>query len=108
LLTTLRVPLRETPLFLLDGVTANVSSYIGSEKAIADLPLPFDGKYAWGGGAAMLFWRSAYVVSLPFHSAARERFGLAGSVYASIWRRVVLMGKIVATVFYQEQDARLG
>jgi len=37
-------------------------AYIGSEKAIADLPL-FNGNLASGGGAAMLFWRSAYVVS---------------------------------------------
>jgi hypothetical protein len=36
--------------------------YIGSEKAIADLPF-FNGNFASGGGAAMLFWRSAYVVS---------------------------------------------
>lgn len=38
-------------------------AYIGSEKAIADLPL-FNGNVASGGGAAMLFWRSAYVSSL--------------------------------------------
>lgn len=37
-------------------------AYIGSEKAIADLPL-FNGNVASGGGAAMLFWRSAYLVS---------------------------------------------
>lgn len=37
-------------------------AYIGSEKAIADLPL-FNGNLASGGGAAMLFWRSAYLVS---------------------------------------------
>jgi len=35
--------------------------YIGSEKAIADLPF-FNGNVASGGGAAMLFWRSAYIV----------------------------------------------
>lgn len=38
-------------------------AYIGSEKAIADLPL-FNGNVASGGGAAYLFWRSAYVVSV--------------------------------------------
>lgn len=37
-------------------------AYIGSEKAIADLPL-FNGNIASGGGAAYLFWRSAYLVS---------------------------------------------
>ena len=37
-------------------------AYIGSEKAIADLPF-FNGNVASGGGAAMLFWRSAYIVS---------------------------------------------
>ena len=36
-------------------------SYIGSEKAIADLPF-LNGNLASGGGAAMLFWRSAYIV----------------------------------------------
>lgn len=40
-------------------------AYIGSEKAIADLPF-FNGNFASGGAAAMLFWRSAYVVS-PSH-----------------------------------------
>lgn len=39
-------------------------AYIGSEKAIADLRL-FNGNVASGGSAAMLFWRSAYVVSIP-------------------------------------------
>jgi NADH:ubiquinone reductase (non-electrogenic) len=37
-------------------------AYIGSEKAIADLPL-LNGNVASGGAAAMWFWRSAYVVS---------------------------------------------
>lgn len=45
-------------------------AYIGSEKAIADLPL-FNGNVASGGGAAMIFWRSAYVVS---RSALTVRF----------------------------------
>ena len=41
--------------------------YIGSEKAIADLPF-FNGNFASGGGAAMLFWRSAYIVCpLPIY-----------------------------------------
>lgn len=39
-------------------------AYIGSEKAIADLPI-FSGNLASGGGAAYLFWRSAYLVSGP-------------------------------------------
>lgn len=39
-------------------------AYIGSEKAIADLPF-FNGNVASGGAAAMLFWRSAYVVRTP-------------------------------------------
>lgn len=49
--------------------------YIGSEKAIADLPF-FNGNVASGGGAAMLFWRSAYIVShLPplLHVRVRQR-----------------------------------
>lgn len=40
-------------------------AYIGSEKAIADLPF-FNGNFASGGAAAMLFWRSAYVVSSSY------------------------------------------
>ena len=38
-------------------------AYIGSEKAIADLPF-LNGNIATGGVATMLFWRSAYLSTL--------------------------------------------
>ncbi|OCH92449.1 FAD/NAD-P-binding domain-containing protein [Obba rivulosa] len=38
-------------------------AYIGSEKAIADLPF-FNGNLATGGVATYLFWRSAYISNL--------------------------------------------
>lgn len=47
-------------------------AYIGSEKAIADLPL-LNGNVASGGAAAMWFWRSAYVVSLARRYDRRVR-----------------------------------
>lgn len=40
-------------------------SYIGSEKAIADLPF-FNGSFSSGGVATMLFWRSAYIVGFAY------------------------------------------
>lgn len=38
-------------------------AYIGSEKAIADLPF-FNGNFASGGVATFLFWRYVVMVSL--------------------------------------------
>ena len=38
-------------------------AYIGSDKAIADLPF-FNGNFASGGAATFLFWRSAYLSTL--------------------------------------------
>jgi NADH dehydrogenase FAD-containing subunit len=46
-------------------------AYIGSEKAIADLPL-LNGNVASGGAAAMWFWRSAYVVCRSIIISSRK------------------------------------
>ncbi|BEJ08958.1 hypothetical protein CcaverHIS641_0510520 [Cutaneotrichosporon cavernicola] len=62
-------------------------AYIGSEKAIADLPL-FNGNVASGGGAAMLFWRSAYVSTL--YSVRNRTLVLAD------WMKVKLFGRDVS------------
>lgn len=62
-------------------------AYIGSEKAIADLPL-FNGNVASGGGAAMLFWRSAYVSTLY---SVRNR-----TLVMADWMKVKLFGRDVS------------
>lgn len=62
-------------------------AYIGSEKAIADLPL-FNGNIASGGGAAMLFWRSAYVSTLY---SVRNR-----TLVMADWLKVKLFGRDVS------------
>ncbi|KAL1409875.1 NADH:ubiquinone oxidoreductase [Vanrija albida] len=62
-------------------------AYIGSEKAIADLPL-FNGNVASGGGAAMLFWRSAYVSTLY---SVRNR-----TLVMTDWIKVKLFGRDVS------------
>lgn len=62
-------------------------AYIGSEKAIADLPL-FNGNVASGGGAAMLFWRSAYVSTLY---SVRNR-----TLVMADWIKVKLFGRDVS------------
>ncbi|CAK9786607.1 FAD/NAD(P)-binding domain-containing protein [Cutaneotrichosporon oleaginosum] len=62
-------------------------AYIGSEKAIADLPL-FNGNVASGGGAAMLFWRSAYVSTLY---SVRNR-----TLVMADWLKVKLFGRDVS------------
>ncbi|WWD20618.1 hypothetical protein CI109_105094 [Kwoniella shandongensis] len=62
-------------------------AYIGSEKAIADLPL-FNGNVASGGGAAMLFWRSAYVSTL--YSVRNRTMVLAD------WAKVRIFGRDVS------------
>ncbi|WVR08497.1 hypothetical protein IAU60_005552 [Kwoniella sp. DSM 27419] len=59
-------------------------AYIGSEKAIADLPL-FNGNVASGGGAAFLFWRSAYISTL--YSVRNRTLVLAD------WMKVKIFGR---------------
>jgi len=62
-------------------------AYIGSEKAIADLPF-MNGNIATGGVATYLFWRSAYLSTL---------FSLRNRVLvASDWMKVRLFGRDVA------------
>ncbi|ORX41122.1 hypothetical protein BD324DRAFT_613295 [Kockovaella imperatae] len=62
-------------------------AYIGSEKAIADLPF-FNGNVASGGGAAMLFWRSAYISTLY---SVRNR-----TLVMTDWLKVKLFGRDVS------------
>ncbi|KAG8905199.1 NADH:ubiquinone oxidoreductase, partial [Tulasnella sp. 417] len=59
-------------------------AYIGSDKAIADLPF-FNGNFASGGVATFLFWRSAYVSSL---FSLRNR-----TLVMSDWLKVKLFGR---------------
>jgi len=62
-------------------------AYIGSEKAIADLPL-FNGNVASGGGAAYLFWRSAYLSTLY---SVRNR-----TLVLTDWAKVKIFGRDVS------------
>ncbi|MBW0473518.1 hypothetical protein O181_013233 [Austropuccinia psidii MF-1] len=62
-------------------------AYIGSEKAIADLPF-FNGNIATGGVATYFFWRSAYV-SLVF--SFRNRV-----LVCTDWIKVKLFGRDVS------------
>ncbi|KAF9517464.1 hypothetical protein BS47DRAFT_1326181 [Hydnum rufescens UP504] len=59
-------------------------AYIGSEKAIADLPF-LNGNFASGGVATFLFWRSAYVSTL---FSLRNR-----TLVVSDWLKVKLFGR---------------
>ncbi|KZT71156.1 NDE2, mitochondrial external NADH dehydrogenase [Daedalea quercina L-15889] len=62
-------------------------AYIGSDKAIADLPF-FNGNLATGGVATYLFWRSAYISTL---------FSLRNRVLvANDWIKVKLFGRDVS------------
>ncbi|KAI0051596.1 NADH dehydrogenase [Auriscalpium vulgare] len=62
-------------------------AYIGSEKAIADLVV-FNQKFATGGVATFLFWRSAYLSTL---------FSLRNRVLvANDWLKVKLFGRDLA------------
>ncbi|KAI0794899.1 FAD/NAD-P-binding domain-containing protein [Abortiporus biennis] len=63
-------------------------AYIGSEKAIADLPFSSGGNLAVGGVATYLFWRSAYL-SKCF--SLRNR-----TLVASDWIKVKLFGRDVS------------
>ncbi|KAH0828648.1 NADH dehydrogenase [Lanmaoa asiatica] len=59
-------------------------AYIGSDKAIADLPI-FGREWASGGMATFLFWRSAYLSTL---FSLRNRALVAGD-----WLRVKFFGR---------------
>ncbi|KAG5350541.1 hypothetical protein C0989_010520, partial [Termitomyces sp. Mn162] len=59
-------------------------AYIGSEKAIADLPF-MNGNIATGGVATFLFWRSAYLSTL---FSLRNR-----TLVATDWIKVKLFGR---------------
>ncbi|KAG8936679.1 NADH:ubiquinone oxidoreductase [Tulasnella sp. 418] len=61
-------------------------AYIGSDKAIADLPL-FNGNFASGGVATFLFWRSAYLSTL---FSLRNR-----TLVLSDWMKVKIFGRYV-------------
>lgn len=62
-------------------------AYIGSDKAIADLPF-FNGNLASGGAATFLFWRSAYISNL---FSLRNRF-----LVCNDWLRTKLFGRDVS------------
>ncbi|KAI0916562.1 hypothetical protein AcV5_003017 [Taiwanofungus camphoratus] len=62
-------------------------AYLGSDKAIADLPF-FNGQLSSGGVATFLFWRSAYL-SMLF--SLRNR-----TLVASDWLKVKLFGRDVS------------
>ncbi|KAF5340412.1 hypothetical protein D9611_007859 [Ephemerocybe angulata] len=62
-------------------------AYIGSEKAIADLPF-MNGNIASGGVATYLFWRSAYLSTL---FSLRNR-----TLVATDWLKVKLFGRDVS------------
>jgi NADH:ubiquinone reductase (non-electrogenic) len=62
-------------------------AYIGSEKAIADLPF-FEGNVATGGALTYLFWRSAYISTLY---SLRNR-----TLVVTDWAKVKLFGRDVS------------
>jgi len=62
-------------------------AYIGSDKAIADLPI-FNNNYASGGVATYLFWRSAYLSNL---FSLRNR-----TLVATDWLKCKLFGRDVS------------
>jgi NADH:ubiquinone reductase (non-electrogenic) len=62
-------------------------AYIGSDKAIADLPF-LNGNFASGGVATFLFWRSAYVSTL---FSLRNR-----TLVLADWVKVKLFGRDVS------------
>ncbi|KAG6911015.1 hypothetical protein DXG01_005430 [Tephrocybe rancida] len=65
-------------------------AYIGSEKAIADLPF-MNGNVASGGVATFLFWRSAYLSTL---FSLRNR-----TLVATDWMKVKLFGRPISHGF---------
>ncbi|KDN34951.1 hypothetical protein RSAG8_12002, partial [Rhizoctonia solani AG-8 WAC10335] len=62
-------------------------AYIGSDKAIADLPF-LNGNFASGGVATYLFWRSAYLSNL---FSLRNRF-----LVINDWLKVKIFGRDVS------------
>jgi len=62
-------------------------AYIGSDKAIADLPV-FNGNFASGGVATYLFWRSVYLSSL---FSLRNRM-----LVGTDWLKVKIFGRDVS------------
>jgi NADH:ubiquinone reductase (non-electrogenic) len=62
-------------------------AYIGSDKAIADLPI-FNGNFSMGGVWTYLFWRSAYLSTL---FSLRNR-----TLVATDWAKVKLFGRDVS------------
>jgi NADH:ubiquinone reductase (non-electrogenic) len=86
--------LRRHELIHLQGSLA----YIGSEKAIADLPL-FNGNVASGGGAAMIFWRSAYVVSFHTCGLADDSLHDQSTLYSVRNRTLVLADWMKVKIF---------
>jgi len=62
-------------------------AYIGSDRAIADLPF-MNGNFATGGVATYLFWRSAYLSTL---FSTRNRI-----LVATDWIKVKLFGRDVS------------
>jgi NADH:ubiquinone reductase (non-electrogenic) len=62
-------------------------AYIGSDKAIADLPF-FNGNFASGGVATFLFWRSAYLSTL---FSLRNR-----TLVATDWAKTKVFGRDVS------------
>ncbi|KAI9457622.1 NADH dehydrogenase, partial [Lactarius psammicola] len=71
-------------------------AYIGSEKAIADLEF-FHHKFASGGVATFLFWRSAYLSTL---FSLRNR-----ALVATDWLKVKLFGRYAPTIFSLRRPA---
>ncbi|KAH8078716.1 NADH dehydrogenase [Cristinia sonorae] len=69
-------------------------AYIGSEKAIADLPF-LSGNLATGGVATFLFWRSAYLSNL---FSLRNR-----TLVASDWLKTKIFGRYVSFVLSRER-----
>jgi NADH:ubiquinone reductase (non-electrogenic) len=62
-------------------------AYIGSEKAIADIPL-LDSTYSFGGVATHLFWKSAYLSNL---FSVRNRY-----LVISDWTKTMFYGRDIA------------
>ncbi|KAH6904262.1 NADH dehydrogenase [Coprinopsis sp. MPI-PUGE-AT-0042] len=68
-------------------------AYIGSDKAIADLPF-MNGNVATGGVATYLFWRSAYLSTL---FSLRNR-----TLVATDWLKVKLFGRYVEALLFPD------
>ncbi|KXN67666.1 pyridine nucleotide-disulfide oxidoreductase family protein [Conidiobolus coronatus NRRL 28638] len=62
-------------------------AYIGSEKAIADIPF-LDSTYSFGGVATLMFWKSAYLSNL---FSVRNRY-----LVISDWTKTMFYGRDIA------------